>query len=855
MSNQAIRLLLLLSFFGATLSAQTVQQRAFTTSQGGAYSTGAIRHEVVVGQTAANTGSLSLTGLSGHVGFLTIDKPINTAPSADAGDDDLVPEGTNVQLDGTLSFDPQGDGLTYIWESLDGVNLISSSGPTPSFLAPDVLARRKYRFLLSVSDGTFTSPVDTVTISVSDPEWIPIAYSNSSTTYAVVTLNNQVAEKCDYVGAFINGECRAAAEVILFQGQAFAVFNIQTELPETVNFRVYDYSEDRICDAPNTVTSIPGGDLGSFSNPIPINAECSAFFAAFTVSNLAVCAGETVTVNFTGGAEPTSQFNWNFPGATVLSGSGQGPYILRWNSAGASVLELQIVQSGVSSNTFTKQITVYSSNSTTVTQFTCVPQDTSTNTAVFSNVFGCDSTIVTKTVYVPTIFTLIGADNYCNDPFIRADVASGPGNYTYQWSTGDNTPVVFGIADGTYMVTITDVAGCNYTGSIQVGGTPPLASSVNMIQGAGCATANGRATVLPTGGIPPYTFQWDNGETGAAAIALTAGPHTVTVEDAAGCQVEAQVIVIPLGFPIVSGANTQDYFCGSPGSINVTIISGTPPFSYLWSSGQTSEDISGLLPGFYSLTATDQNGCIATISNLEVANLGDEVELSFSQQNCALSATALNGTSPYTYTWSNNVTGNSTSPVVTDSMYIVSVTDAAGCFGTDTVVAQTGIVSAAFDYDINGFEVLFISDSAALSSFWNFGDGNTSAGANPTHTYSANGTYTVVHITTTPCGVDSFSTQVMINVVNTSTPLQTQIVKVFPNPTTGQFTVDMAFSKPVNGQCMLFDILGRLVIAREVVGTEANVSLDITNQSDGIYWLSLQTDSGFSVHKIIKQSK
>lgn len=855
MSNQAIRLLWLLSFFGATLTAQTVQQRAFTTSQGGAFSTGAIRHEVVVGQTAANTGSLSLTGLSGNVGFLTIDKPINTAPTSNAGDDDLVPEGTNVQLDGTLSFDPQGDGLLYIWESLDGINLLSSSGPTPSFLAPDVLARRKFRFLLSVSDGEFTSVKDTVTIEVSDPEWIPIAYSNSSTTYAVVTLNNQPAEECDYVGAFVNGECRAAAEVILFQGQAYAVFNIQTELPETVNFRVYDYSQDRICDAPNTVTSIPGGDLGAFSNPFPINAECSAFFAAFSVSTLAVCTGETVTVNFTGGAGPAAQFNWDFSGATVLSGSGQGPYLLRWDSAGAPVLELQIVQGGVPSNTVTRQITVYPSNSTTVTQFTCAQQDTSTNTVILSNVFGCDSTIVTKTVYVPTVFTLIGADDYCDDPFIRADVASGPGNYTYQWSTGDNTPVVFGIADGSYTVTIADAAGCTYTGSVQVGGTPPLTSSVSMVQGAGCAAANGSATAQPAGGIPPYSFEWDNGETGATAIALTAGPHTVTVEDAAGCQIEAQVIVIPLGFPIVSGANTQDYFCGSPGSIDVTLTSGTPPFSYLWSSGQTSEDISGLLPGLYSLTATDQNGCIATISNLEIANLGDEVELSFSQQNCALTATALNGTGPYSYTWSNNVTGNSTSPVVTDSMYIVSVTDAAGCFGTDTVIAQTGIVSAAFDYDISGFEVTFSGDSAAVSSFWNFGDGNTGAGSNPTHTYSANGTYTVVHITTTPCGVDSFSTQVVINFVNTSTLLQTQVVKVFPNPTTGQVTVEMAFSKPVNGQCMLFDILGRLVSANEVVGTEAHVALDITNQSDGIYWLSVQTDSGFSVHKIIKQSK
>jgi hypothetical protein len=855
MSNQAILLLLFLSVFGTTLPAQTIQQRAFTVSQGGAYSTGAIRHEVVVGQTAANTGSLSLTGLSGNVGFLTIDKSINTAPSANAGDDDLVPEGTNVQLDGTLSFDPQGDGLTYIWESLDGVNLISSSGPTPSFLAPDVLARRKYRFLLSVNDGTFTSPVDTVTIAVSDPEWLPIAYSNSSTTYAVVTLNNQPAEECDYVGSFVNGECRAAAEVILFQGQAFAVFNIQTELPETVNFQVYDYSEDRICDAPNTVTSVPGGDLGSFSNPIPINAECSAFFAAFTVSNLVVCAGETVTVNFTGGASPAAQYNWVFAGATVLSGSGQGPYLIRWDSSGTPILELQIVENGVPSNTVTRQITVFPSSLTTVTQFTCFQQDTSTQTSILNNIFGCDSTVITQTVYLPTLFTIIGADDYCDDPFIRTDIISGPGNYDYQWTTGDNTPVVFGIADGTYTVTITDGAGCTYTGSVQVGGTPPLTTTTNLVQGAGCASANGSATAQAAGGIPPYTYLWDNGETGATASTLSVGPHTVTVEDAAGCQAESQVIIIPLGFPIISGANTQDYFCGSPGNIDVTILSGTPPFTYQWTNGQTTEDLSGLLPGLYSLTATDQNGCIATINNLEIKNLGDEVDLSFSQQNCGLSASALNGTGQFSYTWSNNTVGNSISPVISGSTYIVSVTDALGCFGTDTVVAETGVIAAVFDHVINGFEVSFTGDSTLLSSFWDFGDGTTGASLNPIHTYTGNGTYTVVHISTSPCGADTSTVQVVINVVKTSTPLKPQIVTVFPNPTTGQFTIDMEFSEAVNGQYLLFDILGRLIISAGIDGLEAMVSLDISDQSDGVFWLSIRTESGFSVHKIIKQSK
>lgn len=853
MTKTIINTVLVVLYSSGVLFGQTVH-RAFVNSQGGDISQlGIIRHEVIVGQTAANTGSISLTGISGNIGFLTIDKPVNTAPVANAGKDNLYTEGVNIQLDGTTSSDPQGDGLTYIWESLDGITLLPNNSPMPSFVAPDVLARRKLHFVLKVSDGEFTSSGDTVIIVVSDPDWIPVTYSNSTVTYATVTLNNIVAEACDFVGAYVNGQCRAVVEVVLFQGKAYAVFNIQGELPETVNFRVYDYSEDRICDAPSTVTSTPGGDLGTFNNPIPINAQCSVYFAAFGVSNQNICADQTITINFTGGAGQAAQYNWDFEGATIVSGTGQGPYTIRWVDAGSKTLRLQISENGVLSNEVTKSVLVFPNSSSIVTQYTCNQQDTATQVLKLSNIYGCDSTVFYKTLYEPTIFNLIGADDYCNDPFVKADVISGPGNYTFQWSTGDNTQTVFGVPDGSYGVTISDAAGCTYSGLVQVGGTLPLSATTSMQQGAGCAIPNGIAIAQVSGGIPPYSYQWDNGETSATATGLPAGNHVVTIEDAAGCLTEAMVLIIPLNFPFVSGATTQDYFCGVQGSINVSIVNGTQPFTYLWSNGQKTKDISGLLPGLYSLTATDQNGCIATINNLEIKNKGDNISLVFSQQNCAISISALNGAGPYNFTWNNSLVGPSISPVIQGETYIVTAIDANGCFGTDTIVAQTGVTTAGFNFALAGFDASFSGDSTVTTSFWDFGDGFTSSDTNPVHTYASNGTYTVQHITISACGNDTASVVLTINFVKTTEPNEPFKVWVLPNPSTGIFNVKAAFDKPIQGQYSVYNVLGSLLTEGRIQGIDADFDLDLTSQYDGVYWLSIRTEATVTTYKLIKQ--
>lgn len=124
---------------------------------------------------------------------------------------------------------------------------------------------------------------------------------------------------------------------------------------------------------------------------------------------------------------------------------------------------------------------------------------------------------------------------------------------------------------------------------------------------------DGTAQVSVTGGVSPYSYLWSNGETTAQITGLAAGNYSVTVTGANNCTATGSITVgqpasIDLSFNVTntSGPGAQD------GAIDLTVTGGTPTYTYQWSNGQTTQDISGLAAGTYSVTVTDNNGCTAT---------------------------------------------------------------------------------------------------------------------------------------------------------------------------------------------------------------------------------------------------
>ena len=140
-------------------------------------------------------------------------------------------------------------------------------------------------------------------------------------------------------------------------------------------------------------------------------------------------------------------------------------------------------------------------------------------------------------------------------------------------------------------------------------------------------------------------------------------------------------------------SNIVDVNCfgGDDGFIDLTINGGTFPYSYLWNTGDTTQDISNYPAAIYVVNILDSNDCllIASISIEEPDDLFAYFNLNyvscFGLNDGNIDATTVGGTSPYSYQWSS---GDSTEDLsnISSDMYILSLTDTFNCFFTDTIV-------------------------------------------------------------------------------------------------------------------------------------------------------------------------
>src|SRR5206468_789408 len=128
--------------------------------------------------------------------------------------------------------------------------------------------------------------------------------------------------------------------------------------------------------------------------------------------------------------------------------------------------------------------------------------------------------------------------------------------------------------------------------------------------------STGSIDLTVSGGTAPYTYLWSNEATTQDLSALTAGSYSVTVTDAKGCSATQSVTIGQPAAALEMGETHVDVHCfgASTGSIDLTVRGGTAPYTYLWSTEATTQDLSALAAGRYSVTVTDAKGCSATQS-------------------------------------------------------------------------------------------------------------------------------------------------------------------------------------------------------------------------------------------------
>ncbi len=347
----------------------------------------------------------------------------------------------------------------------------------------------------------------------------------------------------------------------------------------------------------------------------------------------------------------------------------------------------------------------------------------------------------------PTV-TLDSASNVsCNggaDGDINVSLVGGVSPFTYLWTNGATTLSIASLAAGTYDLTVTAFDGCQAFLSHLI--TEPTAlTSAGIVTDENCfGGATGAVDFIPGGGILPYAYLWSNGATSQDLSALIAGTYSVVLTDSNGCTLNDTFAVIePTALVLSNTAVNISCGGGTDGSIDLTVSGGTPAYTYVWSSGQISEDPSGLIAGTYYVTVTDQGGCAtidsATISEPSVISLAiDSTDVLCNGGNDGtIDLTATGGTLPYAYLWSNSATTEDLSGLAPGN-YSVAVTDSLGCTASiATSIGEPTLLTASLSAtdvhcggNANGAAIALVAGGTGNYQFsWSNGDTTSSINA------------------------------------------------------------------------------------------------------------------------------
>jgi gliding motility-associated-like protein len=367
-----------------------------------------------------------------------------------------------------------------------------------------------------------------------------------------------------------------------------------------------------------------------------------------------------------------------------------------------------------------------------------------------------------------------------NDASITLNtVAGGIPPYVVAWSNFGTGNVQTNLAAGTYTITITDAENCVRDFPIVIDEAPlflidPLVTQMS------CSGENDASIALNfAGGVDPVTVVWDDDATaGTERNNLPPGTYSVTITDGIPCSIQERFTIFNI-LPLELSANVIDALdCDdtNSGAINLLIQGGTPPFSVVWSNGDTTEDLVDVPPNTYVVNITDGNGCEVEgswdVNRFEPlvldVDIQTEVDCDTQSFDQTFVAMASGGVPPFQYSWSSGtVSGLNNEFMTTDEngLVILEVVDSQGCTTNFSLnvdapfFGDPGFTTTSFGFLNFGVYAIqdpieFINTTTGIydSILWDFGDGSFSSEENPIHTYVEVGSYIVTQTVTYPFG-------------------------------------------------------------------------------------------------------
>lgn len=330
-----------------------------------------------------------------------------------------------------------------------------------------------------------------------------------------------------------------------------------------------------------------------------------------------------------------------------------------------------------------------------------------------TDIFGCSAS-TSDTINEPAQLSLSKQVDHVNcyggnDGAIDLTITGGITPYNYDWSNGATTEDLTGLTIGAYTVDVTDANGCLVTNTTVIV-QPDSLEIQTAVTVATCNASNGSIQTQVIGGTTPFTYLWSNGSTNSNLTNVASGNYSLTVTDANGC-----ILTYSDSVGMVNTLNAQVYlddvlcYGDSTGQAIIDVETGTPPYTYVWSNGDTGNKADELSAGSYTVMVTDAFGCVfgydfvidepdslwvvATPYVYGYDDSGMPYNVSANgANNGSVDAEAGGGVPPYSYTWGEYGSGQYIYNLGAGS-YEVLVIDDNGCIATDAVrLIQPGIL-------------------------------------------------------------------------------------------------------------------------------------------------------------------
>ena len=515
-------------------------------------------------------------------------------------------------------------------------------------------------------------------------------------------------------------------------------------------------------------------------------SEPASLIASSAVTSAVNCNGLTdgqVTASSTGGTSPYT-FSWNTGGTAALETNlGAGTYSVTitdqngcTDSASVVVSEPVVLVASATTNSNASsfgntdgQITGSSTGGTSPFTYTWNNGGTGavetnvgagTYSITITDQNGCTDSASTMVTQPPAFnsSTFVDSNVSCNgfaDGGATASPVGGTSPFTYAWSNSATTASITGVVAGTYTVTMTDGLSITSTSSVTITQPASLMAAAVVDANVSCNSfSDGGATASVTGGTMPYTYAWSNAATTASIVGVVAGTYTTTITDANGCtSTSSATVTEPVTFVAATVVDSNTTCNGNAnGGATASATGGTMPYTYAWSNAATTASITGVMAGTYTTTITDANGCSSTSSatvteptSLMASSVVDSNISCNGFADGGATASAIGGTAPYTYAWSNSATTSSITGVIAGT-YSVTIADMNGCTSASsvTVVEPVALVSASVvdsNTTCNG-----LSDGGASAS---------ATGGTMPYTYSWSNSATTASITGVVAGTYS----------------------------------------------------------------------------------------------------